>query len=198
MADIKKIEDKNRNSWGQLGFAVFVLLLSQISFVGSAHSTSSAPPSKLTSIVLAPTYAYAVLDKIARPNGYGGALAFYQELGDTFSLWINGQWTSHEVPTNQPQEGTKYQIYGGLVGVNYLFDILPLIRPSFEGGVGVLYHRFQKSSGYDIDAALGVCLDFIIWRHAAVGAGLHYHTFLSDPLNYPVFFDASARLLWRW
>ncbi len=147
-------------------------------------------------IGLAPSYAYIVIDSKAQPRGVGANAVLLYGLTESFAARLSGGWSGHSVETDKPNP-PLYQVAHATLGLRYAFDLVK-INPSIEGGVGILYQQFGKASSTDLGLQLGVAFDYWVLRWLSVGAYFHYYAFLSNPTQYPVYFDAGPRVEVRW
>lgn len=146
---------------------------------------------------LSPAYAFIVLSDQAEPKG-GGAGAFVQYgLSDAFGLRFSALWTGHSVEGGEESAGGLYQVANLAAGLQYSFDLLS-VTPSIEVGAGVLYLRYRGESATNLGLQIGLSVDYWLLDWLAVGASFHYHSFISNPADYPVYFDAGPRVAIRW
>jgi len=146
---------------------------------------------------LAPAYAYIVIGGKSQPRGVGATAVLLYGLTPAIALRLSGGWTGHSIESSEPAGSPLYHVTHAMAGARYSFDLVA-VNAAIEGGVGVLYQRFGKASSLDLGAQLGVGFDYWILRWLSLGAFLHYYAFLSNPNQYPVYFDAGPRVELRW
>jgi hypothetical protein len=149
---------------------------------------------------LAPSYAFIVLGQDFEPKGGGSGLFIHHGLSESLALRFSGLWSGHDVEPegeDEDEEGGLYQVVNLALGVAYTFDLLSVV-PAIEVGGGLLYLRYQGSSAYNLGLQIGVSVDYWLLAWLSVGAAFHYHAFISNPADYPVYFDAGPRVAVRW
>lgn len=146
---------------------------------------------------LAPTYAFIVLDNKAEPRGGGASLFLTYGLSDAIALRLSGLWTGHNIEADEETEGGLYQVANVAFGLQYAIDLLS-VTPSIEAGAGLLYLRYGDGSAVNLGLHFGLAVDYWLARWICVGAAFHYHAFISNPADYPVYFDAGPRVAIRW
>lgn len=169
--------------------------LALASVLAASGSARGAEPGRW-SIGLAPSYAYILLDG-AEPNGWGGSLVALHDLTSAIALRLSAGWSGHSIDGVDKDPGGLYQVVHGEFGLRYDFDLVSL-NPSLEGGIGVLHQRYRETTATDLGLQLGVGCDYWILPWISVGAFFHYYAFLSNPTDYPVYFDAGPRLQVSW
>jgi hypothetical protein len=147
---------------------------------------------------LAPSYAYLVLEKESEPKGGGGMLFLNYHITGTIALRAAALWTGHSIDATSSTSASELQVLSGVVGAVYAVDWLGRLSPAIEGGIGVLYRWTRKASAFDFGLQLGIAVDYWVTRWLAIGAAIHYHAFLTNPTQYPVYFDAGPRVIVRW
>jgi hypothetical protein len=146
---------------------------------------------------LAPSYAYIVLHGTGEPDGGGSGLFVHYGLSDAVAIQLSGLWTVHDIEGTEENEGGLYHVVNVAAGVRYAFDVLK-VNPALEVAAGILYLRFHGDSAVNLGLLMGICVDWWALDWLAVGAAFHYHAFLSNPNEYPVYFDAGPRVAFRW
>ncbi len=146
---------------------------------------------------VAPSYAYVVLERGAEPKGGGANLFLHYHLTGAIALRAAGGWSGHSIEGTEKDQGGLYQVANAALGLRYAFDTIPL-NPALEGGVGVLVHSYQGASAVSVALQFGIAADYYVLPWLSVGAAFHYHAFLSNPSQYPVYFDAGPRVGVRW
>jgi hypothetical protein len=146
---------------------------------------------------VAPSYAYVVLENKAEPNGGGVNLFLHYHLSSGVALRAAAGWSGHAIESTGNDPGGTYQVVNAALGLRYAFDLIPL-NPAVEGGVGILQHRYQDSTALSVAVQFGVAVDTYVLPWLSVGAAFHYHAFLSNPSQYPVYFDLGPRVGVRW
>jgi len=146
---------------------------------------------------LEPSYAFIVLGQESEPEGGGTGLYVHYGLGDALALRFSGLWSGHDIEPGEEDEGGLYQVVNLALGVAYAFDLLSVV-PAIEVGGGLLYLRYQGQSAYNFGLQIGVAVDYGLLSWLTVGAAFHYHAFISNPADYPVYFDAGPRVAVRW
>ena len=146
---------------------------------------------------LSPCYAFIVLGADVEPDGVGSGLFVHRTIDDALSLRLSGLWSVHDVDGTATREGGLYQVASFTFGVSYAFDLLSVV-PAIEVGAGLLYTRFGGESSFDMGLRFGISADYWVLTWLSVGAAFHYHSFLTDPASYPVYFDAGPRVAVRW
>lgn len=151
---------------------------------------------------IAPTYAYLVQDGQSEPRGGGGALYMHYSLSEAIALRWSGLWTVHTIDSSTDENGSGqasslFHVGNLALGLRYAFDLLS-VCPAIEGGVGLLYQKFQQETAIDIGLQFGVSVDYLLSPWLSVGAAFHYHAFISNPTEYPVYFDTGPRIAVVW
>lgn len=145
-------------------------------------------------IGISPAYAFIVLADRAEPSGGGAMLHLHYGLTDTFALRLTGGWSGHDVASTEEYEGGLFQVISGSGGLSYAFDLGGDVRAGLEGGLGVLHQRFGELRSTSLALNLGVALDYRALPWLAVGFAFHYHAYLANPSEYPVYFDIGPRV----
>jgi hypothetical protein len=147
---------------------------------------------------IAPSYAYIVLENKAQPKGVGATGVLLYGLTDHMALRLSAGWSGHSIdPGGSTKDNPLYQVTHGMFGLRYSFDLVA-VNAALEGGAGVLYQQWGSKSSLDLGIQLGVGFDYWILRWLSLGAFFHYYAFLSNPTQYPVYFDAGPRVELRW
>jgi hypothetical protein len=95
------------------------------------------------------------------------------------------------------REGGLFQVVSLTAGGSYSFDLLR-VCPSLEAGIGVLYQRFAGESATNLGVLFGLGLDYWLRDWISIGVAFHYHAFVTNLAQYPVYFDAGPRVSVRW
>lgn len=146
---------------------------------------------------VAPSYAYVLRDDSSEPKGGGANLYAHYRLTDALALRLSAQWSGHSVGSPSTSSDRLFQVYSFDVGGRYELDMVDL-TPALEVGLGLLHRRFRGGGATDLGLQFGVAVDYWILDRLSLGAALHYHAFLSNPTQYPVYFDAGPRIGTRW
>jgi hypothetical protein len=170
-------------------------LVSLLLLAAAPVAYAGQPPGLV--VGLAPAYAYVVLEKQAQPKGGGASLFLHYHLTSAFALRLAAGWSGHDIEGTAKSPGGTHQVVNAAFGLRYAIDSIP-INPALEGGVGILYHRYQKASSLSPSLQLGIACDYFVRPWISVGAAFHYHAYLSNPSQYPVYFDAGPRVGLRW
>ncbi len=145
---------------------------------------------------LAPSYAFVVLQNNAEPDGGGSGLFLQYAVTEAVEVRLWGLWTGHDIAGTDEAPGGLYQVFNAALVFSYAFDISP-VRPALEAGVGVLHQRFQAQHVTSLSLLVGVGADYALLPWLEVGAAFHYHAFLQNPNQYPVYFDVGPRVTFR-
>lgn len=146
---------------------------------------------------LAPSYAFIVLGGQGEPKGGGASAYALLGLSDALALRCSGLWSGHHVAPREDSAGGLYQVANLSLGLQYTFDLIS-VTPAIEAGVGLLYLRYQGDSAVNLELQFGLGADYWFVDWLAAGAAFHYHAFISNPADYPVYFDAGPRVTVRW
>jgi hypothetical protein len=163
---------------------------------GAVTSRAADPPRPFT-VGLNPSYAYVVLDKKARPKGGGAGLFLKYSISESFAVLATGLWTGHEIEGTEKTPGSLFQVVSAGVGLSYTLDLLSF-SPSVDAAIGILYTRYQSKSATNFGVQFGIAADYYFHGWLGVGVAFHFHAFLSNPSDYPVYFDAGPRLSAKW
>ncbi len=149
-----------------------------------------------------PSYSYIVLQDRSEPEGGGAGVYVQYWLTDWSALRLTGLWTGHNIDPRKNDQGKEipgglYQVINFSGGFHFPFDILKL-SPAVEFGAGILHHRFNGESTNNFGIQIGVTIDYSLLDWLVLGVGFHYHALISNPSEYPVYFDAGPRLAIRW
>jgi hypothetical protein len=174
-----------------------LLLLAASSAHAELPSERRGPRAGDLVLGVAPSYAYVVLGQGAEPRGGGANLFLHYHLSSGAALRAAAGWSGHSIEATGKDAGGLYQVTNAALGLRYAFDAIPL-NPALEGGVGILVHSYQGANALSVSIQFGVAVDYYVLRWLSVGAAFHYHAFLSNPSQYPVYFDAGPRLGVRW
>lgn len=177
--------------------AFFILIILIILLATESGSIAQSRRRPRLTCGINPLYSYLVMDNKSQPKGFGTSVAFNYFFNNWLSLRVSGQWSSHtiEVTGDHPQS-IQHQVVNPSLGLGYLFDMVSW-NPVIEAGIGLLHQRFEGQSTTDIGLYLGIGFDYWLRPWFAAGAAFHYHAFLSNPTQYPVYFDAGPRISFR-
>lgn len=145
---------------------------------------------------VAPSYAYIVRGSSSEPDGGGGSAYVHYGLTQTINLQLSGAWTGHDVDPGEDDPGGLFQVINVAAGARWVFDIVRF-NPALEAGLGILHMRYRGDATTNLGLQLGVTVDYAVTPWLGLGAGFHYHAFLSNPGEYPVYFDAGPRISFR-
>ncbi len=150
-----------------------------------------------------PTYAFVVLEDTTEPDGGGGLLYLTHGITDAVALRGSAGWSGHDVGETLDSEGNTqagglFQVFHLSAGVSYEFDLLAPLSPYIEASVELLHRRAPQAAETDFGVQLGICLDYWIRPWLALGAAFHYHAFLTNLAEFPVYFSAGPRVAIRW
>ena len=141
---------------------------------------------------LMPSYAFVVLDGQFEPEGGGGALFLQYGITDAISLQATGSWTGHGIDATEEDPGGIYSVVSLTAGISYTLD-MGRLRPAIDMGAGVLHQEYGGVSATSMEILVGVVADYRLLPWLSVGVAFHYHAFLANPAQYPVYFDAGPR-----
>ncbi len=147
---------------------------------------------------VAPSYAFVVLENQVKPDGGGGSLFLQYAITEAVEARLSGLWTGHEIPGTEDTPGGLYQVISLALVFSYAFDLAP-VRPALEAGIGVLHQRYSvnEQRATSVSLLFGVSADYQLLHWLEVGAAFHYHAFLQNPSQYPVYFDVGPRVIFR-
>jgi len=177
----------------------YLRVLAALSFLGlvALPGRASAVNRGEWVVGLSPAYAFIVLSDQAEPKGGGTGIFVHYGLSDALALRFSGLWTGHNVEGTEESAAGLYQVANLAAGLQYSFDLLS-VTPSIEVGAGVLYLRYRGESATNLGLQIGMSVDYWLLDWLGVGASFHYHSFISNPADYPVYFDAGPRVAIRW
>ena len=141
---------------------------------------------------LMPSYAFVVLDNQLEPEGGGGGVFVQYGMTDAISLQVAGSWTGHAIEATDDDPGGLYSVVSVTLGISYSLD-MGRLRPAIDMGAGVLHQRYGDASVTSMEILVGVVADYRLLPWLSVGVAFHYHAFLANPAQYPVYFDAGPR-----
>ena len=141
---------------------------------------------------LMPSYAFVVLENQLEPEGGGGALFLQYGMTDAISLQLAGSWTGHSIEAAEEDPGGLYSVVSVTLGISYSLD-MGRLRPAIDMGAGVLHQRYGDASVTSMEILVGLVADYRLLPWLSVGVAFHYHAFLANPAQYPVYFDAGPR-----
>jgi hypothetical protein len=147
---------------------------------------------------LQPSYAFVVLEDRAQPNGGGVSLFLNYGMTDAIALLVTGIWSGHDLQPDEKKKrpGGLYQVVSAAAGFSYTFDTVPL-RPFIDAAVGFLHQWGADRSATSVSLQLGVGAEYNVLSWLSVGAAFHYHAFLQNPAEFPVYFDVGPRVALR-
>jgi hypothetical protein len=170
-------------------FALFAALLA------CAPSNALARPSRWT-VGVSAAYAYITLDAQSEPEG-GGASAFASfALTETFALQAAALFTTHSVAATKDRAGGTFRVVSADAGLSYAMDLVRF-EPKIEAGIGILYRHFAGQGVTDLGVKIGFAVDYALYPWLAVGFGVYYHGFLTDPGNIPIYVELGPRISFR-
>jgi hypothetical protein len=174
-----------------------------VSAVILCFTTPAAADVKDWTLGFSPTYAFVVLEDATEPEGGGGLLFLTYGITDAVALRGSAGWSGHDVGETLDSQGNTQ--VGGLfhvlhfsAGLSYEFDILTPLSPTIEAAVELLHRRFAQAEATDFGVQLGICLDYWIRPWLALGAAFHYHAFVTNLADFPVYFSIGPRVAIRW
>ena len=141
---------------------------------------------------LTPSYAFVVLEGQLEPEGGGGGILLQYGMTDVISLQVMGSWTGHAIEATDKDPGGVYSVVSATVGISYTLD-MGRLRPAIDMAAGVLHQQYGDASATSMEILVGVVADYRLLPWLSVGAAFHYHAFLANPADYPVYFDAGPR-----
>jgi hypothetical protein len=142
----------------------------------------------------------------SEPEGGGAAIWLTYGVTESVAIKLTGQWTGHGV--DEPEEGEKdkkgdepasglLHVINVAAGLCYALDLLDF-TPAIEAGIGVLHQRLGDVSSTELGVRLGISVDYWLLDWLSVGVAFHYHAFLTNLAEYPVYFDTGPRVTVRW
>ncbi len=145
---------------------------------------------------LSPAYAFVVLQDDLEPDGGGGSIFARYALSEAFALLASVLYPGHALQATEDDPGGTMRILAASAGLNFALDVLSL-TPSIDAAVGVLHQQYKQERSTSMELQVGVGLDYELLPWLMVGAAFHYHAFLSNPSDYPVYFDIGPRVAFR-
>lgn len=168
--------------------------------VGVLVSTTpaAAAPGQWT-LGFSPTYAFVMMEDQSEPDGGGAAIFLAYSLTESVALRLSGLWTGHgvEAVEDDKQPSGLLHVISLTAGLSYALDLLA-VTPALEAGIGVLHQRLGDASSTELGLQLGLSVDYWLLSWLSVGAAFHYHAFLTNLAEYPVYFDTGPRISVRW
>ncbi len=143
-----------------------------------------------------PSYAFVVLGDQAEPEGGGAGIFLQYGMTDAISLQVMGAWTGHSIDATEEDPGGLYSVVSASVGIAYTLD-MGRLRPAIDIGAGVLHQQYGDAAATSMSILVGIAADYQLLPWLSVGAAFHYHAFLANPAQYPVYFDAGPRMSWH-
>lgn len=170
------------------------LFLLVLSFLGIGQHVCFAASSTLPryEIQVAPQYAYWVFHSRSQPKGMGASLQLLYNLSPSMGIRIRSSWTVHEVELKDLPQHSMH-VLTATAGVRYLFDIVNW-SPGIEAGFGMASTQQPQTTDINGVFEFGVSLDYFVRKWISVGAAFHYYAFVTNPQQYPVYFDAGPRI----
>lgn len=142
---------------------------------------------------LTPSYAFLVLNAQLEPDGGGAGLYLQYGVTDAISLLASGLWTGHTLEASEEDPGGLYQVLSVSFGISYTLD-MGRIRPALDLAAGVLHLRYGDQSTTSMSILAGLSADYMMRPWLSVGLAFHYHAYLANPAELPVYFDAGPRV----
>lgn len=174
---------------------ILTIILGMLSLTAPA-SASAQERAGTWAVGVAPSYAFVLLDNTAEPDGGGSGLFVQYAVTDAMEVRLWGLWSGHAIEAKDKDPGGLYQVFNAALVFSYAFDLM-WVRPAVEAGLGVLHQRYQEQHVSSMSLLLGVAADYQVLPWLEVGAAFHYHAFLQNPNQYPVYFDVGPRVIFR-
>jgi len=158
-------------------------------------------------VAVHPSYAVAYVDS-RTAHGGGPAVQIGLGVSDALSIQVSGFVAFHGADMTDKLAGGALSAYGAFVGLTYTIDVIRLV-PAFDIGLGALGMRGDLAYGDNpaantvlkpLDAfaiSLGFSIEYLINRHLALGAEVHYQIALTDYDRLPMYLYCGPRLSFR-
>ena len=146
---------------------------------------------------ITPAYAFVVLEGDQnKPDGGGGALFAGYAITDAMELRLSGLWSGHVIAATDKTPEMLFQVFNLALIFSYALDLAP-VRPTLEAGIGVLHQQLGEQASTSAGLLVGVGGDWAVLPWLEIGAVFHYHAFLQNPNQIPVYFDVGPRITFR-
>lgn len=175
------------------------LVVGVFALLPMASAASERSPEQFAwEVGLSPVYSYLVVDDQGRPKGGGGVAHLLYQVSDAVGLRAGASWSSHSVDgANQRPSGILH-VFSLNGGLTYSLDLLRVV-PRIELAAGLLHRRLPGgASATDVGIVAGLGLDYALKPRLSVGGAIHYHGFITNPTNLPVYVAIGPRVALRW